>query len=66
MNARKPNPQPWWESVPGRCGGAPVFTGTRLTVDTVRACLDRGLTVARIRQMYPELTSEQIARVRRG
>ena len=48
------------EAVEGRCGGAPVLTGTRMTTGTLWAFHDQGADLAEIRRNYPHLSEEQV------
>jgi uncharacterized protein (DUF433 family) len=41
-------------------GGTPVFRGTRVPIDTVLACIDRGIERARIAAAYPSVTDAHI------
>lgn len=48
------------EQVPGRCGGRPVFPGTRIQPRDVLAQAKFGHDAYRIQKDYPSLTIEQI------
>lgn len=45
---------------PDVMGGAPVFTGTRVPIETVLVAKRDGFHVREIRQHYPSVTAEQI------
>ena len=49
---------------PGILGGAPVFAGTRVPVDTVTASLKKGIDRKRILGSYPFLTDEHLEAAR--
>ncbi|MCC7366144.1 MAG: DUF433 domain-containing protein [Dehalococcoidia bacterium] len=47
--------------IPGKLSGEPHITGTRVPTQSVFALYRRGLGVASIREMYPDLTDDGIA-----
>ena len=51
-------------SDPEVLGGAPVFAGTRVSVDTVMASLKKGIDRKRILGAYPFLTDEHLEAAR--
>lgn len=48
------------ERDPRRCGGEPVFRGTRVTLRTVLASLADGDRIGHILSDFPTLTEEQV------
>jgi len=52
------------EANPEVMGGAAVFSGTRVPIETVIASLDRGIARHRIAASYPFLTDEHIKAAR--
>jgi uncharacterized protein (DUF433 family) len=51
------------EVVPGKVSGRPVVKGTRILADTIEHYSARGATVEEIREDYPSLSEETIARM---
>jgi uncharacterized protein (DUF433 family) len=51
------------ESVPGKLGGAWVFTGTRVPVSAVFENLEDGLTIDEIVQMFDGLSKSPVVSV---
>jgi uncharacterized protein (DUF433 family) len=49
-----------FERAPGRCGGAWVLAGTRMTVSTIDAMYVAGMSTDAIQKQYPHLTTDQI------
>jgi uncharacterized protein (DUF433 family) len=45
-------------------GGAPVFAGTRVPVDSVLASLDEGETLEGLQRAYPMVTQEHVEAAR--
>ena len=43
------------EKVPGRCGGQPVVSGTRIRVATILTCYRQGMSIEEIVQQYSSL-----------
>jgi uncharacterized protein (DUF433 family) len=43
---------------------APVFSGTRISVSAVQACLSEGLTIPQILAEFPSLTEEDVESAR--
>lgn len=52
------------ETDPERMGGQPVFTGTRLPIDSILSSLDLGVDMARLQASYPFLTDEHLQAAR--
>jgi len=49
------------ESRPGKLAGAWVFRGTRVPVDSLLACLERGLTVEEFLDQFEGVSREQVS-----
>lgn len=59
--SRNTQPGPPIERVEGICGGEPVITGTRITVNHINNCFVKLLwDVNKILSNYPHLTRQQI------
>lgn len=41
-------------------GGVPVFSGTRLPIESVLGAIDAGVTLEELKNMYPHLTQGHI------
>jgi uncharacterized protein (DUF433 family) len=55
------NTEPAVERVDGVCGGEPVISGTRITVNLIHQCFTRRfMNVNKILEAYPHLTKAQI------
>jgi uncharacterized protein (DUF433 family) len=52
------------ECVPGRCGGRPTFTDSRLTVETIVWMIEANVPDDEILDGYPRLTPELLNAVR--
>ncbi len=55
--------QPYITRDPAICGGAPVITGTRVTVQTVLASLAEGMDTEDLLQDFPTLSGDAIRAV---
>jgi uncharacterized protein (DUF433 family) len=52
------------QTKPDVMGGLEVFAGTRVTIETVLASLDRGVGIGRLQASYPFLTEEHVEAAR--
>lgn len=60
MSAPKHPHKPLISTSPGVLGGTPVFTGTRVPVQTLIDYLERGETIDEFLEGFPTVTREQV------